>query len=89
MTALTCSIPASVLTAAPFNLVWGQVLYTKVVAYNLYGYSFESITANYTILLTKPDAPTLTENVILRTPTQIGLSWTNGLSNGGSSIINY
>jgi hypothetical protein len=36
-----------------------------------------------------PDAPVLRENIVLRTPTRIGLNWTDGLSNGGSSVINY
>jgi hypothetical protein len=51
MNSLTCSIPATTLTAAPFNLPWGQILTTKVVAFNLYGDSFESQVANYSILL--------------------------------------
>jgi hypothetical protein len=41
-TDLTCTIPATVLREAPFNLLWGDNILAKVVAINSYGSSDES-----------------------------------------------
>lgn len=38
----TCSIPATTLRSAPFNLAWGDSVYFKVTATNLVGTSGES-----------------------------------------------
>jgi hypothetical protein len=41
-------------------------------------------------MIVLPDAPTLlTVNTTVTTATSIGISWSNGLSNGGSPIIDY
>jgi hypothetical protein len=37
MIALYCEIPASILMGAAHNLIWGSIVYTKVVAYNPVG----------------------------------------------------
>lgn len=42
MTARSCTMPISTLYAAPFNMVLGDHIYAKVIAYNDYGDSFPS-----------------------------------------------
>jgi hypothetical protein len=37
--AISCTIPVTVLKAAPFNLPWGSDVYAKVLATNIYGSS--------------------------------------------------
>jgi hypothetical protein len=37
--ATSCTIPVTVLRAAPFNLPWGSDVYAKVLATNIYGSS--------------------------------------------------
>lgn len=62
----------------------------KVTAYNSYGDSLESPIGSGAILVTYPDEPIdLQEVVAQRGPTQIGLVWSPGASNGGTSIIDY
>lgn len=47
-----CSVPISVLRAAPFNLPWGSNIHAKVSAINAYGSSTESDAGNGAIMLT-------------------------------------
>jgi len=35
--ATQCTIPVSVLKAAPFSLPWGSNVFAKVIGYNIYG----------------------------------------------------
>jgi hypothetical protein len=85
----SCTIPITVLLAAPYNLVWGSSVYAKVTAINSIGISVESNAGNGAVLMTLPGAPTNLINVVsITTATQIGLSWTAG-SYGGSTIISY
>ena len=46
-----CTIPLSVLTAAPYSLTLGDSVYAKIVAYNFYGDSTISDAANGAIVL--------------------------------------
>lgn len=85
-----CSIPLSVLTAAPYSLVFGDSVFAKVVAYNYYGESAESDSANGAVILLVPDSPILlTENSAVTTAYVIGFSWLDGVSTGGTPIIDY
>jgi hypothetical protein len=70
-------------------LNWGEEVWVQYAVYNLYGFSVsESVMG--TILVTYPDSPlSLAENVARRGLTQIGLTWTSGVFNGGKSIIDY
>lgn len=52
-----CTVPSTVLNAAPFNLAWGSQVYAKVIAQNAYGNSLESDPGSGARILTKPDAP--------------------------------
>ncbi len=73
-----------------YGLTWGNKIYAKVVAYNIYGYSEDSPISNPTVLITNPDAPiNLKENTLARSFTQISLVWEDGASSKGSPIIDY
>lgn len=85
-----CTIPLSVLTAAPYSMTLGDSVYAKVVAINYYGDSLESDAANGATVLLVPNAPvSLADNVLVTTASVIGLTWNNGISTGGSPIIDY
>jgi hypothetical protein len=88
--ALSCTIPVAQLTGSYFNIEWGKSVFAKVIAYNIYGDSPLSEEGNGAVIITAPDAPlNLAEDASQRGPTQIGLTWTEGASNGGSSVIDY
>lgn len=54
------------------------------------GTSALSPAGNGAIILATPDAPVnLNENVAQRTISTLGITWQNGLSDGGSPIIDY
>ncbi len=54
------------------------------------GFGLDSTTGSGGILITNPDPPiSLSEVVSLRTNTTLGLSWVNGLSDGGSPVLDY
>ena len=90
VTATTCTIPSSVFTQAPFNLPWGSEIFSKVIATNFRGDSLESEAGNGARIITKPDAPlNLANNLAVTTSEQIGLTWSQGLANGGTPVIDY
>ena len=65
--ARSCSIPSNQFVSTLYGLYWGQEVYAKIVSFNLYGISQESLISNPTILMRNPDAPVdLTENTSLR-----------------------
>jgi hypothetical protein len=85
-----CTIPLSELIASIYNLDWGSEINAKVIAFNLYGDSTESDVGNGAIILTNPDAPVnLIEVYAERSATSLGLSWDEGVENGGSPVIDY
>jgi hypothetical protein len=56
-----------------------------VIATNIKGSSLQSLSGNGAVILTVPEAPILLSNVpSITSGTQIGLSWSDGLNNGGS-----
>jgi hypothetical protein len=78
------------LTASPFSLTFGDSVFVKVVAINSYGESIESNAANGAIILTVPSAPVGLTNVnVTNSSSAIRLSWMNGVSTGGTPIIDY
>jgi hypothetical protein len=78
------------LIASIYNLDWGSSINVKVIAFNLYGDSAESEVGDGAIILTNPDAPvTLIEVYAERSATSLGLSWDEGVENGGSPVIDY
>lgn len=85
-----CTIPILTLRSEPFNLPYGSSIYAKLIAYNIYGDSGESAEGNGAIILTIPDAPVaLAEVYSERTATALGISWSDGASNGGAAIFDY
>jgi hypothetical protein len=56
-TALSCSIPVSVLFEAPWNLQWGDEVFAKLIAKNIYGNSPTSRFGSGAVLYIPPDAP--------------------------------
>jgi len=54
---VTCSIPLSVVTASPYNLLWGTDVWATVQARNVIGSSATSNEGNGSIILVVPDPP--------------------------------
>lgn len=83
-------VPKLKLISQPFNLPWGSMIYVKIIAYNIYGDSAESVIGNGAVILTNPDAPlNLIEVYSERDATSLGLTWLEGLANGGSDVLDY
>ena len=90
MIARTCNIPISSLIIAPFNLAWGVDVYATVTAVNVYGSSTVSSEGNGAKILREPDAPVnLANDPAITTGSQIGLTWAQGLENGGTPVIDF
>jgi hypothetical protein len=85
-----CTVLVSTLGGAPFSLDWGTSVFAKVVAYNVYGDSEISDAGNGAIIITYADAPLdLLETISERTSSTITFTWSEGLLNGGSTVIDY
>jgi hypothetical protein len=79
-----------VLTAAPYSLPIGESIFAKVSASNFYGESALSLEGNGAVVLLVPDAPINLSNAIsVTTGYVIGFNWDDGLSYGGTPIIDY
>lgn len=86
----TCSVLVSTLTAAPFNLAWGQSVFARIAASNIKGTSPFSEPGNGDIVATFPDVPTNLKNVpAITSVTQIGLVWLEGTTFYGLPVIDY
>lgn len=85
-----CFIDVSTILAAPYNYDGGDSIWAKVSATNIYGESDQSIEGNDAYYTEVPDAPiSLAENIAVRTTTTDGLTWSNGLEDGGQPVIDY
>lgn len=85
-----CTVPIATLTALPYELLLGDNVYAKVIAINFYGESLQSDAGNGGTILYVPSAPVgLADDVDVTTASVIGLEWNNGISTGGSPIIDY
>jgi len=72
----SCTVPISVLLAAPFNLPWGSSIYAQVMAYNSYGDSDLSTAGNGAVITTNPSPPFNLQDVTsMRTPTSLTIMW--------------
>jgi hypothetical protein len=90
VSAQQCTVPISVLTSAPYSLSFGNSIFAKVVAINYYGESLESDSGNGAIVVLVPDSPiVLADNTDVTTAYVIGFTWQDGLSSGGSPVIDY
>jgi hypothetical protein len=78
------------LQGAPFNLIWGSIVYAKIQAINLVGSSAVSIAGNGAVILTNPDPPSLlANNAGITKATVIALTWVAPTFIGGSAVTNY
>jgi hypothetical protein len=83
-------VPVTVITASPYLLPWGSSVYVDLQAFNLIGESPVSTAGNGAIIIIVPDAPTNLINVSTITSAyQVGLSWQQGASTGGTAITEY
>lgn len=90
VTLKSCIVPSYKFITAPFSLSWGSSLYAKVIAINVKGGSVESDAGNGGVILTQPDSPINVQDVPAITSSDtVGLTWTNGLNDGGSAVIDY
>ena len=88
--ALSCTLPISTLQASPFNLLWGASVYAKVIATNVVNSSDISLEGNGAVIVTNPDPPvSLTNIASVTSATRIGISWSAGVSNGGTQVLDY
>jgi hypothetical protein len=86
----SCIVDLDILTATPFNLGLGYSITVTVMAHNLYGESLNSEAGSGADIVLVPDAPSNFANVASITlASRIGLSWTQGASSGGESILDY
>jgi hypothetical protein len=85
-----CTVPLSTLTNAPYSLSNNDSVNVKIIATNVKGDSAESVLGFGAIIIAIPDAPIdLAENTALRSATELGLTWNEGASNGGSVVTEY
>lgn len=74
----------------PFLLVKLDSVYAKIVAVNVIGESLMSEEGNGASVVFTPDAPySLSRNDATTIAGTIGLTWVQGLSNGGSPVLDY
>ena len=79
----SCNVPLSVLTAQPYNLLLGYKIYMKVIATNAYGDSLISEPGSNDGIELVPDAPiNLQNNPAITSDSVIGISWSDGPSDG-------
>jgi hypothetical protein len=85
-----CMINISTLLASPYNLDGGDSVYAKVKVMNVYGTTDLSSEGNGAYYTRVPDKSiSLTEDNSVRTATDNGLTWDDGINNGGVPIISY
>ena len=90
MAAHACTVLIEDLRAEPYNLPWGSHIFARVIATNVIGESLPSDEGNGAQILTNPDAPLNLQNeASITQANQIGLTWSEGTDNGGSSVIDY
>jgi hypothetical protein len=71
-------------------LTEGNCVYAKVTATNSKGTSSASAAGNGATIIEAPNAPiSLAEDTSKRDPTTLGLTWSEGASNGGASVTEY
>lgn len=74
MSSLTCTVPLSTLTSAPYNLIFTDSVFVTVSAENIMGSSGNSSPGGGAFIITKPDAPVnLLEDTAQRTASTLGL----------------
>jgi hypothetical protein len=54
---LICTVPVASLITTPYSIAWGEHIYAKISAINIYGNSLLSDAGNGAIIITYPDSP--------------------------------
>lgn len=76
--------------ASPFSLSLGDEVFVHVIAVNLYGESIASDDGNGAIIALVPDAPVnLANDLTTTSATVIKITWEEGASHNGASVIDY
>lgn len=71
-------------------LVKDDSVYIKILSSNIYGESIESPEGNGAVIQYVPDAPiNLANDPSVTSDTLIKIMWENGLSDGGTPVIDY
>lgn len=90
VTVTECTIPLATLTAEPFSLQLDESIDFKVMAHNTYGSSEFSALGGGALIQLVPDAPIdLADDTLYTTATEITFTWSDGVSDGGASVIDY
>ncbi len=85
-----CNVSLTTLKSSPYSLVRGDSIYAKIVAVNIYGESQQSTAGNGALIQSVPDSPiNLVNDASSTTGYLIKFTWTEGISNGGSKVIDY
>ncbi len=85
-TAVSCTVPISVLQAATYNLANGRSVFAKVIATNSVGSSAYSLAGNGAVLPTAPNTPVAPVTAI--SGTNVVVNWV-APADGGSVITDY
>jgi hypothetical protein len=90
VTSQVCEIPISTLEQAPYSLLVGDSIIAKVSCTNVYGESSYSPVGNGATIEKVPDAPIdLLDQVGVTSDSINAFTWSDGISHGGASIIDY
>jgi hypothetical protein len=85
-----CSIALTTLKASPYLLVKDDSVVAKIISVNVYGESELSSEGSGAVIQLVVDAPiNLANDPLTTTDTTIRFTWSDGLSDGGSSVIDY
>jgi len=78
------------LQTAPYSLLLGDSITATVTATNMYGESSPSAEGNGAVILEIPDEPLNLQDVVeVTTAFVIGLQWQDGISFGGTPVLDY
>ena len=75
---------------SPFSLIKDESVFAEIISVNVYGSSVYSTAGNGAVIQLVPDAPlNLTNDPTTTSDTLIRFTWSQGLSNGGTPVIDY
>lgn len=81
-------VPASVVRNIPFNYKWGDLVFARVTASNIYGESDLSEPSKGTKILSVPAPPSIDRQIEI-TETSLTLGFVDGVHTGGSAVKDY
>lgn len=86
---MSCAVPFSVLTSAPYSLPYGSSIFARVTATNLYGSSDKSASGNGAIILDVPSSVIVSNYPAGTNASKVTLQWTEPTDNGGTEVLDY